>query len=79
MVDDDPDIAQLVRMQLESNGYRALTASRGQRALEIVREDKVDLIVLDRLLPDTDGLRILDALKTDPSTAKIPVIMLTVD
>jgi PAS domain S-box-containing protein len=78
VVDDDPDIAQLVRMQLESNGYRALTASRGERALEIVKEEKVDLIVLDRLLPDTDGLRLLDALKTNPSTAKTPAIMLTV-
>jgi PAS domain S-box-containing protein len=78
VVDDDPDIAQLVRMQLESNGYRVLTASRGHKALEIVREDKVDLIVLDRILPDMDGLDILDELKGDPSYAMIPIIMLTI-
>jgi CheY-like chemotaxis protein/anti-sigma regulatory factor (Ser/Thr protein kinase) len=78
VVDDDPDIAQLVRMQLESNGYRVLTASRGHKALEMVRGDQVDLIVLDRILPDVDGLDILDELKGDPSTATIPIIMLTI-
>jgi CheY-like chemotaxis protein len=78
VVDDDPDIAQLVRLQLESNGYRVLTANRGQKALEILREHTIDLVVLDRILPDTDGLALLDTLKTDPDTAEIPVIMLTV-
>jgi len=78
VVDDDPDIAQLVRMQLESNGYRVLTASRGHKAVEVVKEDKIDLIVLDRLLPDVDGLDILDELKGAPSTAAIPIIMLTI-
>lgn len=78
VVDDDTDIAQLIRLQLESNGYHVLTASRGQRVLEIIEEDKVDLIVLDRLLPDIDGIVLLDTLKADPSTAEIPVIMLTI-
>jgi PAS domain S-box-containing protein len=78
VVDDDPDIAQLVRMQLESNGYRVLTANRGQKALEILKEHSVDLVVLDRILPDTDGLTLLDTLKTDADTAEIPVIMLTI-
>jgi PAS domain S-box-containing protein len=78
VVDDDPDIAQLVRMQLESNGYRVLTASRGHKALEIAKADKVDLVVLDKILPDWDGLDILDELKGAPSTAEIPVIMLTI-
>ncbi len=78
VVDDDIDIAQLIRLQLESNGYHVLTASRGQRTLEIIKESQVDLIVLDRLLPDMDGLDLLDRLKTDPSTAEIPVIMVTI-
>jgi PAS domain S-box-containing protein len=78
VVDDDPDIAQLVRLQLESSGYRVLTASRGHQALELVKENKVDLILLDRLLPDANGLDILDTLKTDAETAPIPVIMLTI-
>lgn len=78
VVDDDPDIAQLVRMQLENNGYHVLTASRGHKALGIVEEDKVDLIVLDRLLPDVEGLDVLDRLKSTPETSSIPVIMLTI-
>jgi CheY-like chemotaxis protein/anti-sigma regulatory factor (Ser/Thr protein kinase) len=78
VVDDDPDIAQLVRLQLESSGYRVLTASRGNQALELVKENKVDLVLLDRLLPDVNGLDILDTLKTDAETAPIPVIMLTI-
>jgi PAS domain S-box-containing protein len=78
VVDDDPDIAQLVRMQLENNGYRVLTASRGHKALNIAKEEKVDLIVLDRLLPEMDGLEVLDRLKSDPATSKIPIIMLTI-
>jgi PAS domain S-box-containing protein len=78
VVDDDTDIAQLVRLQLESNGYRVLTASRGHQALELVKENKVDLVLLDRLLPDANGLDVLDTLKTDPETAPIPVIMLTI-
>ncbi|GAB4529358.1 MAG: hypothetical protein Kow0063_06380 [Anaerolineae bacterium] len=78
VVDDDLDIAQLVRMQLESNGYRVLTASRGKKALSIIQEDNIDLIVLDRLLPDMDGLDVLDQLKSTPETSGIPVVMLTI-
>jgi len=78
VVDDDPDIAQLVRMQLESNGYRVLTASRGHKALQMVKEETVDVIVLDRILPDIEGLDVLDELKGIPSYATIPIIMLTI-
>jgi PAS domain S-box-containing protein len=78
VVDDDTDIAQLIRLQLESNGYHVLTASRGQQAIEIIERDEVDLIVLDRLLPDMDGMALLDTLKADPATAEIPIIMLTI-
>jgi CheY-like chemotaxis protein len=68
----------LIRLQLESNGYHVLTASRGQQAIEIIERDEVDLIVLDRLLPDMDGMALLDTLKADPATAEIPIIMLTI-
>jgi PAS domain S-box-containing protein len=78
VVDDDPDIARLIRVQLERNGYRVLTASRGDQVPEIVKEGKFDLILLERLLPDTDGLAILDTLKADPSAVEIPVIVLSI-
>jgi CheY-like chemotaxis protein len=78
VVEDDQDTAQLVRLLLESNNYHVLTTGRGQRALEIVQKSRVDLVVLDRLLPDVNGLEVLDALKEDPSTAEMPVIFLTI-
>jgi hypothetical protein len=78
VVDDDPDIAQLVRLLLENNGYRVLVAGRGHQALEILQRGTIDLVVLDRLLPDMEGLELLDSLKSTPATAHIPVIMLTV-
>jgi PAS domain S-box-containing protein len=78
VVEDDTDIARLVRVQLERNGYRVLTANRGNQALEVVKEEKLDLILLERLLSDTDGLTILDTLKTDPSAVDIPVIVLSI-
>jgi PAS domain S-box-containing protein len=78
VVDDDPDIAQLVRLLLENNGYRVLVAGRGHQALEILQKGAIDLVVLDRLLPDIEGLEILESLKSTPATSHIPVIMLTV-
>jgi PAS domain S-box-containing protein len=78
VVDDDPDIAQLVRLLLESNGYRVLIAGRGHQALDILQKGKINLVVLDRLLPDMEGLELLDSLKSTPTTAHIPVIVLTV-
>ena len=78
VVDDDPDIAQLVRLLLENNGYRVLVAGRGHQAQEIIQKGKIDLVVLDRLLPDMEGLELLESLKATPATAHIPVIMLTV-
>jgi PAS domain S-box-containing protein len=78
VVDDDPDIAQLVRLLLENNGYRVLVAGRGHQALEILQKGAVDLVVLDRLLPDIEGLEILENLKSTPATSHIPVIVLTV-
>ncbi len=78
VVDDDPDIAQLVRIQLESHGYRVLTTRRGHQSVEIAKQDRVDLIVLDRLLPDIDGLTLLDTLKAETATSEIPVIILTI-
>jgi PAS domain S-box-containing protein len=78
VVDDDLDIAQLVRLLLENNGYRVLVAGRGHQALEILQKGSIDLVVLDRLLPDMEGLELLENLKSTPATSHIPVIMLTV-
>jgi PAS domain S-box-containing protein len=78
VADDDPDIAELVKLHLEETGFRAVVVGRGVKVLEIARRQRPDLIVLDVLLPDMDGRAVLEALKSDPATADIPVIMLTV-
>ncbi len=78
VADDDPDIAELIRLQLEEAGYSVTVVGRGVKVLETARRQCPDLIVLDILLPDMDGRAVLEALKSEPATADIPVVMLTV-
>jgi PAS domain S-box-containing protein len=78
VVDDEPDIAGLIRRYLEHGGYRVLVAPDASSALETARRDHPDLITLDVNLPDTDGFTLLEWLKADPATTAIPVMMLSV-
>jgi CheY-like chemotaxis protein len=78
VADDDPDIAGLVKLHLEKTGYGVLVVGRGVEVLETSRRDKPDLILLDILLPDMDGRAVLEALKSEPGTSDIPVLMLSV-
>jgi DNA-binding response OmpR family regulator len=77
VVDDDHEIARLVRTYLEKAGFRAVCAHDGASALHMLRAERPDLLVLDLMLPDRDGLEIARALRTDPATAALPIIMLT--
>jgi DNA-binding response OmpR family regulator len=74
VVDDEPEIVKLVRAYLEKAGYRVSTASDGQEALQIARQLKPDLIVLDLNLPHVDGLEFTRRLRREKNT---PIIMLT--
>jgi PAS domain S-box-containing protein len=78
VADDDPDIATLIKLQLEEAGYRVTVVGRGAKVLEMTRTTCPDLIVLDILLPDMDGRAVLETLKSEPATADIPVVMLTI-
>jgi PAS domain S-box-containing protein len=78
VADDDPDIAELINLQLMEAGYRVTMVGHGAKVLQLAREHCPDLIILDILLPDLDGRAVLEALKTEPATADIPVVMLTV-
>jgi PAS domain S-box-containing protein len=78
VVDDDEDILQLLRHQLEAEGYQVLAAARGEDALELARSERPALITLDILLVDTDGFQVLEKLKKDPATYDIPVIVVSV-
>jgi signal transduction histidine kinase/CheY-like chemotaxis protein len=78
VVDDEPDIAALVRRYLERGGYRTLGAAGGEEALRLARAEQPDLITLDILMPETNGLTVLEWLKSDSATADIPVVLLSI-
>ncbi len=77
VVDDEPDIRELVRLNLVKEGFDVETAGTGSEALERVALSQPDLIVLDLLLPDQSGTEICRKLRGTPETAHIPIIMLT--
>ena len=77
VVDDDPDILQFVRMNLELEGFDTATATNGRLALDTARELPPDLVLLDVMMPEMDGLTVLRRLRSSPATANVPVILLT--
>jgi len=77
VVDDDESILGLERTILEQKGFTVTTATGGRRALEIVAEQPFDLVLLDVMMPDTDGFEVCRRLKQDPRTRPIPVVFLT--
>ena len=77
VVDDETYIVELVKFNLEKEGYRVIVAYDGIHALEIVREENPHLILLDIMLPSMDGLEVCRTLKQDPNYNTIPIIMLT--
>ncbi len=76
-VDDEDDILELVRMNLEREGYKVTCIGTGEECVKKVREKIPDLILLDLMLPGIDGLDVCRSLKGDSKTRHIPIIMLT--
>jgi two-component system alkaline phosphatase synthesis response regulator PhoP len=77
VVDDEVHIVELIKYNLENNGYRVLTAYNGRDALKAADENEIDLIILDLMLPEIDGLDVCKTLKRKDNTSDIPIIMLT--
>jgi threonine synthase len=78
IVDDTADARRLVRRILQSQGeYTIFEASNGQDGLELMKRERPDLLILDLMMPEMDGFAVLDALKNNPETANIPVIVST--
>ena len=75
VVDDELDILEMTRIMLESSGFDVETASNGNRALEVVEEKNIDLILLDAVMPGIHGLDVCRTLKRNPKTQMIPVII----
>ncbi len=77
VVDDEADVLLLCRVNLEFEGYEVIEARDGEEAMQKVTEHKPDAVLLDVMMPKMDGWQVLSALKSDPETADIPVVMLT--
>ena len=77
VVDDEADLVQVLQYNLERAGFAVITAARGRYALEAMKRQEVDLVLLDLMLPDMPGTDVCRDIKSDPRLATIPVIMLT--
>ena len=77
VVDDEPDALELIDYNLRGAGYQVFTAPNGNRAIELAQRHIPDLIVLDLMLPEIDGLEICKILRRNSETENIPIIMLT--
>ena len=78
VVEDEPDLAQIVAYNLAREGYATLTAANGRDALSILESSpRPDLVLLDLMLPDMSGTEVCRTMRSQPETESIPVIMLT--
>ena len=77
VVDDEPDAVELIEYNLNGAGYQVFTAANGTKALEMARRHQPDVIVLDLMLPEVDGIEVCKTLRRNPETTEIPILMLT--
>lgn len=77
IIEDEKNIVELLRYNLEKAGFRPLVSSKGDAGLELARKEMPDLLILDLMLPEIDGLEICKILRQNDKTANIPIIMLT--
>ncbi len=77
IVDDDPEIVTMLTTRLGKRGYKVATANDGHRALELAKRDRPDLVLLDVMMPGKSGWEVARALKQDPSTQSIKIVMVT--
>jgi two-component system, OmpR family, alkaline phosphatase synthesis response regulator PhoP len=77
VADDEVHIVQVVAIKLRNNGYTVLTASSGSEAWDILRETPCDALVTDYQMPGMTGVELIETLRAHPSTASMPVMMLT--
>ena len=78
VVDDDPNIRELLTQELTEAGYRVSVAGNGRAAVDAVRADRPDLVVLDVMMPELNGFDVAAVLKSDPATMDIPIVILSI-
>src|SRR5690606_30576613 len=77
IVDDDQENTEIVGLYLAKHGYRTLTANRGAQALELLKTQSVDLVLLDVVMPDLSGREVLTTIRNTKNASELPVIMTT--
>jgi CheY-like chemotaxis protein len=77
VVDDEPSVRDLLRVNLELEGYDVVAASGGAEALELVASEHPDAVVCDLMMPGVDGMTVLRTLRGDPKTSKIPFVVVS--
>ena len=77
VVDDEPYMIRLLQHHVERAGYRMIKAVNGREALEKVESDRPDLIIMDVMMPEMNGLEVLSEIRKAPETSKLPVIIMT--
>src|SRR5690348_7482917 len=77
LIEDDTDLYALLKYNLEKEGFTLVGSQTGKGALELCRRERPDLIILDIMLPDSDGLDICKGIRSNPDLAYVPVIFLT--
>ena len=77
LVDDESDFTETVEFFLEGSGFEVIIATNGKQALEEVRKERPDIILMDNMMPEMDGLEACRLIKADTSLNHIPIIMLT--
>ena len=77
IVEDETDIAQLVKLYLEKDGFRTMAATTGAEGLKLIKTDCPNMVILDLMLPEIDGLEVCKKIRATPDTAWLPILMLT--
>ena len=77
LADDHPQIVRLLQICLQRAGHTVLAAYDGVKALDLVRKERPDLVILDVVMPELDGYRVLNRIKTDPELRDTPVVLLS--
>ncbi len=77
VVDDEQDVTNLVRYNLQKAGYEVLTATNGVEGLSIIRNSRPDVVILDLMMPEMDGLSVCREVRSDPEVSHTPILMLT--
>lgn len=77
VVDDDPQVLKLLRVNFELEGYDVMTATNGEEALDLVGRDSPDAVICDVMMPGIDGLEVVRRLRADPATVALPLVVVS--